>query len=49
MGIELSRALEELAVVIAKLRFIEAELQRARQVELKRERDQAPPNGDTQR
>jgi hypothetical protein len=46
MGIELSRALEELAVVIAKLRFIEAELQRARQIELKRERKQRSPGED---
>jgi hypothetical protein len=41
MGIELIRALEELAVVIAKLRFIEAELQRARRLELKRQREQS--------
>jgi hypothetical protein len=46
MGIELSRALEELAVVIAKLRFIEAELQRARQIELKRERKHRSPEED---
>jgi hypothetical protein len=46
MGIELSRALEELAVVIAKLRFIEAELQRARQAELKRERKHRSPEED---
>jgi hypothetical protein len=46
MGIDLSRALEELAVVIAKLRFIEAELQRARQAELKREREQGSPDED---
>lgn len=41
MGIELSRALEEIALVIAKLRFIEAQLQRARQAELKDNREQA--------
>lgn len=41
MGIELSRALEEIALVIAKLRFIEAQLQRARQDELKGKHEQA--------
>jgi hypothetical protein len=44
VGIELSRALEELAVVIAKLRYIEEELRRVRQLELKRQREQAPPD-----
>ena len=41
MGIELSRALKEIALVIAKLRFIEAQLQRAREDELKDKREQA--------
>ena len=33
---EVSRALEELAAIIAKLQFVAAELQRAKKVELKR-------------
>ncbi len=41
MSIEIARALEALAEVIAKLRFIEAELQSARQLDLKRQREQA--------
>ena len=40
---EVSRALDVLAVVIAKLKFIAAELQKAQQLETKREREQAPP------
>ena len=35
---EVSRALEELAAIIARLKFVTAELQRAKQVNLKRER-----------
>jgi hypothetical protein len=42
MSIEISRALEELAAVIAKLRWIEAELRRAQRHELKRQREQQP-------
>jgi hypothetical protein len=41
MSIEISRALEEIALVIAKLRFIEEELRRARQLELKRQRERS--------
>ena len=40
---EVSRALHELAEVIAKLKFIAAELQKAQQLETKRQREQAPP------
>jgi hypothetical protein len=40
---EVSRALEVLAEVIAKLKFIAAELQKAQQLETKRQRKQAPP------
>jgi hypothetical protein len=36
---EVARALDEIASIIAKLRFIEAELQHARQLELKRKRE----------
>jgi len=43
---EVSRALEELAEIIARLQFVAAELQRAKQVELKRQRKQNQPNGD---
>jgi hypothetical protein len=39
---EVSRALDELAAVIAKLKFVVAELQRAKQTELKRQREQTP-------
>ncbi len=42
---EVSRALDDLALVIAKLQFVVAELQRAAKTELKRQREQAPPNG----
>ena len=35
---EVSRALEELAEIIARLQFVAAELQRAKQLELKRKR-----------
>jgi hypothetical protein len=38
---EVSRALE--AEVIAKLKFIAAELQKAQRLETKRQREQAPP------
>jgi len=41
---EVSRALEELAAIIARLQFVAAELQRAKQAELKRQRKQAPPD-----
>ena len=41
---EVSRALEELAAIIARLQFVAAELQRAKQLELKRLRKQAPPD-----
>ncbi len=40
---EVSRALEELAAIIARLQFVAAELQRAKQLESKRPRKQAPP------
>ena len=40
---EVSRALKVLAEVIAKLKFMVAELQKAQQLEIKREREQAPP------
>jgi hypothetical protein len=40
---EVSRALEELAEIIAKLQFVAAELQKAQQLETKRQREQAPP------
>ena len=36
---EVSRALDEIAAIIAKLQFIAAELHRARQLELKRQRE----------
>jgi predicted transcriptional regulator len=42
---EVSRALDELAMVIAKLQFVMAELQRATKSELKRQRKQSPPEG----
>ena len=42
---EVSRALEEMAAIIARLQFVAAELQRAKQVELKRQRKQKPPDG----
>ena len=35
---EVSRALEELAAIIARLQFVTAELQKAKQLELKRKR-----------
>jgi len=41
---EVSRALEEMAAIIAKLQFVAAELQRAKQVELKRQRKQNQPS-----
>jgi hypothetical protein len=41
---EVSRALEELAAVIARLQFVAAELQRAKQAELKRKHKQASPD-----
>ncbi len=42
---DVSRALEELAAIVAKLQFVTAELQKAKQLELKRQREQAP-DGD---
>jgi len=42
---EVSRALEELATVIAKLQFVAAELRKAHKLETKRQRKQAPPEG----
>jgi len=41
---EVSRALEELAAIIARLQFVAAELQRAKQLETKRQRKQAQPD-----
>jgi len=41
---EVSRALDVLAEVIAKLQFVVAELQKAQRLETKREREQAPPD-----
>ena len=35
---EVARALEELAAIIARLQFVTAELQKAKQLELKRKR-----------
>jgi hypothetical protein len=43
---EVSRALEEMAAIIARLQFVTAELQKAKQLELKRQRKQNQPNGD---
>ena len=43
---EVSRALEEMAAIIARLQFVAAELQQAQKVELKRQRKQNQPNGD---
>jgi hypothetical protein len=40
---EVSCALEELSAIIARLQFEAAELQRAKQLEMKRQRKQAPP------
>jgi hypothetical protein len=40
---EVSRTLDVLAEVIAKLKFVAAELQKAQQLETKRQREQAPP------
>ena len=40
---EVSRALDVLADVIAKLKFVAVELQKAQQLETKRQREQAPP------
>ena len=42
---EVSRALEEMAAIIARLQFVAAELQRAKQLELKSQRKQKPPDG----
>jgi hypothetical protein len=41
---EISRALEELAPIIARLQFVATELQKAKQAELKRKRKQASPD-----
>ena len=43
---EVSRALEELAAIIARLQFVAAELQKAKQLELKRQRQQSKPDRD---
>jgi hypothetical protein len=40
---EVSRALDVLAEVIAKLKFVAAELRKAQQLETKRQEKQAPP------
>jgi hypothetical protein len=40
---EVSRTLDELAAVIAKLKFVAAELQKAQRLETKRQHEQAPP------
>ena len=42
---EVSRALDELAEIIARLKFVAAELQKAKQFEVKRERKQPPDGG----
>ena len=42
---EVSRALEEMAAIIARLQFVAAELQKAKQLELKSQRKQKPPDG----
>ena len=42
---EVTRALEEMATIIARLQFVAAELQKAKQLELKRQRKQKPPDG----
>jgi hypothetical protein len=41
---EVSRALEEIATIIARLQFIAAELQRAKSLELKRQREKNIPD-----
>ena len=41
---EVSRALEELSAIIARLQFVTAELQKAKQLETKRQRNQVPRN-----
>jgi len=41
---EVSRALEELAAIIAGLQFVAAELLKAKKAELKRPRKQPPPD-----
>ena len=41
---EVSRTLEELAAIIARLQFVAAELQKARKQELQRQRKQPPPD-----
>jgi hypothetical protein len=38
----MARAVEELSVIIARLQFVAAESQRAKQLETKRQRKQAP-------
>ena len=43
---EVSRTLEELAAIIARLQYVAAELQKARKQELQRRRKQAPPEGE---
>ncbi len=42
---EVSRALEELVGIIARLQFVAAELQKAHKIEKKRQRKEAPPSG----
>jgi hypothetical protein len=41
---EVSRALEELAEIIAKLQFVATELRKAHKLETKRQRRQLPPD-----
>ena len=41
---EVSRALEEMGAIIARLQFVAAELQKAKQLELKRKHKQASPD-----
>ena len=43
---EVSRALNELAAIIAKLQYVEAELLRAKALEVKRQRDADTPKPD---
>ena len=43
---EVSRALVELAAIIARLQFVTAELQKAKQLEFKRQRQRTTPDED---
>jgi hypothetical protein len=45
---EVSRALEELATIIARLQLVVAELQKAKKVEAKLQRKQKSPSGEEQ-